>query len=65
MIRFLMSTAVAITFSVSVGAPQALAQSVSGAYLAGRQAASQNDFKNASTYFVKSLARDRANPELM
>jgi len=64
-IRFLMSTAVAITFSVSVGAPQALAQSVSGAYLAGRQAASQNDFKNASTYFVKSLARDRANPELM
>ena len=65
MIRFLMSSAVAITFSVSVGAPQALAQSVSGAYLAGRQAASQNDFKNASTYFVKSLARDRANPELM
>ena len=65
MIRFLMSTAVAMTFSVSVGAPQALAQSVSGAYLAGRQAASQNDFKNASTYFVKSLARDRANPELM
>ena len=65
MIRFLMSTAVAITFSVSVGAPQALAQSVSGAYLAGRQAASQNDFKNASTYFVKSLARDRSNPELM
>ena len=65
MIQFLMSTAVAITFSVSVGAPQALAQSVSGAYLAGRQAASQNDFKNASTYFVKSLARDRANPELM
>ena len=65
MIRFLMSTAVAMTFSVSVGAPQALAQSVSGAYLAGRQAASQNDFKNASTYFVKSLARDSANPELM
>ena len=65
MIRFLMSTAVAMTFSVSAGAPQALAQSVSGAYLAGRQAASQNDFKNASTYFVKSLARDRANPELM
>ena len=65
MIRFLMSTAVAMTFSVSVGAPQALAQSVSGAYLAGRQAASQNDLKNASTYFVKSLARDRANPELM
>jgi len=64
-IRFLMSTAVAMTFSVSVGAPQAFAQSVSGAYLAGRQATSQNDFSNASTYFVKALARDRTNPELM
>lgn len=65
MIRFLMSTAVAMTFSVSVSAPQAFAQSVSGAYLAGRQATSQNDFSNASTYFVKALARDRTNPELM
>ena len=65
MIRFLMSTAVAMTFSVSVGAPQAFAQSVSGAYLAGRQATSQNDFSNASTYFIKALARDRTNPELM
>ena len=65
MIRFLMSTAVAMTFSVSVGAPKAFAQSVSGAYLAGRQAISQNDFSNASTYFVKALARDRTNPELM
>jgi tetratricopeptide (TPR) repeat protein len=64
-IRFLMSTAVAMTFSVSVGAPQVFAQSVSGAYLAGRQATSQNDFSNASTYFVKALARDRTNPELM
>jgi tetratricopeptide (TPR) repeat protein len=64
-IRFLMSTAVAMTFSVSVGAPQAFAQSVSGAYLAGRQATSQNDFSNASTYFIKALARDRTNPELM
>jgi len=64
-IRFLMSTAVAMTFSVSVSAPQAFAQSVSGAYLAGRQATSQNDFSNASTYFVKALARDRTNPELM
>jgi tetratricopeptide (TPR) repeat protein len=60
-----MSTAVAMTFSVSVGAPQAFAQSVSGAYLAGRQATSQNDFSNASTYFIKALARDRTNPELM
>jgi len=60
-----MSTAVAMTFSVSVSAPQAFAQSVSGAYLAGRQATSQNDFSNASTYFVKALARDRTNPELM
>ena len=65
MIRFLMATAVAMTFFTSMGTTQALAQSVSGAYLAGRQAASQNDFKNASTYFIKALARDRTNPELM
>jgi tetratricopeptide (TPR) repeat protein len=64
-IRFLMTTAVAMTFFTSMGTTQALAQSVSGAYLAGRQAASQNDFKNASTYFIKSLARDRTNPEVM
>jgi len=64
-IRFLMATAVAMTFFTSMGTTQALAQSVSGAYLAGRQAASQNDFKNASTYFIKALARDRTNPELM
>jgi tetratricopeptide (TPR) repeat protein len=60
-----MATAVAMTFFTSMGTTQALAQSVSGAYLAGRQAASQNDFKNASTYFIKALARDRTNPELM
>lgn len=65
MIRFLMSTALAATLSFAIGAPQASAQSVSGAYLAGRQAASQSDFAQASQYFVKALARDRNNPELM
>lgn len=65
MIRFLMSTALAATLSFGVGVPQAYAQSASGSYLAGRQAASQNDFGQASQYFVKALARDRNNPELM
>jgi tetratricopeptide (TPR) repeat protein len=64
-IRLLMSTALAATLSFAIGAPQAMAQSVSGAYLAGRQAASQRDFGRASQYFVKALARDRNNPELM
>lgn len=65
MIRFLMSTALAATLSIGAGVPQTLAQSVSGSYLAGRQAASQNDFTHASTYFAKALARDSSNPELM
>jgi tetratricopeptide (TPR) repeat protein len=60
-----MSTALVATLSVTAGVPQAFAQSVSGAYLAGRQAASQSDFAPAAQYFVKALARDRTNPELM
>ena len=65
MIRFLMSTALAASLSFSAGVPQAFGQSASGAYLAGRQAASQSDFAQASQYYVKALARDRNNPELM
>ena len=65
MIRFLMSTALAASLSFGAGVPQAFGQSASGAYLAGRQAASQSDFAQASQYYVKALARDRNNPELM
>lgn len=65
MIRFLMSTAMAATLSFGVGAPQVLADSVAGSYLAGRQAATHSDFTQASISFTKALARDPSNPELM
>lgn len=65
MFRLMMSTALAATLTLGAGIPQAMAQNVSGSYLAGRQAASQNDFAQAALYFVKALARDRANPDLM
>jgi tetratricopeptide (TPR) repeat protein len=64
-IRFLMSTAMAATLSFGVGAPQVLADSVAGSYLAGRQAATHSDFTQASISFTKALARDPSNPELM
>jgi len=38
---------------------------VSGAYLAGRQAAMQSDFAAAARYFSEALAQDSENPELL
>ena len=43
----------------------AAADSFSGAYLAGRQAAIGNDFEAASRYYTTALARDPANIGLM
>jgi len=37
----------------------------SGAYLAGRHAASQSNVDEAGSYFAKALARDPGNPALM
>jgi tetratricopeptide (TPR) repeat protein len=36
-----------------------------GAYLAARQAAMENDYRNAAVYFSKVIARDRDNPALL
>ncbi|MEL6452212.1 MAG: tetratricopeptide repeat protein [Pseudomonadota bacterium] len=41
------------------------AQSVAGAYLAGRQAAMESDFDAAARYYMAALARDPGNPGLM
>lgn len=46
-------------------ATQALPQGRAGAYLAGRQAAYENDYSAAATYFTRALARDPSNPELL
>jgi tetratricopeptide (TPR) repeat protein len=47
-----------------VDAP-AQAQSVSGAYLAGRHAAVNSDYTQAASYYAQALARDPQNVELM
>ena len=56
--------AIAVALSVALPVP-AIAQSGSGAYLAGRQALFSSDFSAAATYYSRALTRDRNNPKLM
>ena len=64
MIRNLLFTAILIALGATAGAPIA-AQSVSGAYLAGRQAAMGYDFAEAAKYNAQALAGDSQSPELL
>ena len=64
MIRNLLFSASVIALGVT-GAPPANAQSVSGAYLAGRHAAVRSDFAEAADYYGRALARDSMNVELL
>lgn len=45
--------------------PPAAAQSVAGAYLAGRHAAVRSDYREAAAYYAQALARDPSNIELI
>ncbi len=63
-IRFLTSSAAIVALCAGLAAPAA-AQSVAGPYLAARQAAAQNDFGAAASYFTQALVRDPANVDLM
>lgn len=63
MIRFLKSTAAGFAVILTLSGP-ALAQSLSGAYLAGQQAAAHSDFEAAAQYYMQALARDPGNPEI-
>ena len=58
------SAVLALSVFYSVPAPVA-AQSVAGAYLAGRHAAVRSDYDNAAAYYSRALARDPGNVELM
>lgn len=42
-----------------------MARGLSGAYLAARHASRFGDYEAAAEYYVKALARDRGNPELL
>lgn len=55
------------TFSVAlaIGGNSVLADGLSGAYLAGRQASYSGDFTAAAQYYTRALARDPSNPILL
>ncbi len=60
--RILLSCCVA---SVAFVAPAALAQSKSGAYLAGRHALQNNEFDTAADFLARALTRDPGKASLM
>ncbi len=64
MFRNLLGLAAVLAISVSYSAPVA-AQSGAGAYLAGRYAGVQSDFREAARYYTQALARDPDNVALM
>ncbi|SFS64315.1 Flp pilus assembly protein TadD, contains TPR repeats [Sulfitobacter marinus] len=64
MIRNLLFSASVFALGVT-GALPVGAQSVSGAYLAGRHAAVRSDFSEAADYYGRALARDSMNVELL
>ncbi|WP_322896306.1 MULTISPECIES: tetratricopeptide repeat protein [unclassified Yoonia] len=64
MIRSFLVSVSLIALGATAGVPVA-AQSVSGAYLAGRQAAMSCDFAEAAKYYSQALAHDPRNPEFL
>lgn len=64
MIRTLLGSA-ALAVLVTVAPHVAQAQSISGPYLAARQAAIENDFEAAARYYTEALSRAPGNPALM
>ncbi len=58
-------SAVAILAASSALTPPAQAQSVAGAYLAGRHAAVSSDYAEAARYYTEALSHDPTNAELM
>ncbi|WP_386625359.1 hypothetical protein [Sulfitobacter geojensis] len=64
MFRNVLTGAAALLLSAAF-VPQAQAQSVAGAYLAGRHAAVQSDYSEAARYYAEALARDSNNVELI
>lgn len=57
--------AAAVAAGLALGVPVAAQDGLAGAYLAGRQALTQNDFIAAAEYLGQALESDPANPVLM
>lgn len=64
MLRLVLS-AVAVLAAGTALTPPVQAQSVAGAYLAGRHAAVTSDYAAAARYYTEALSRDPTNAELM
>ena len=64
MISLVRRAAVVALFTSSIVLP-ALADSGSGAYLAGRQAIYQNDYSSAERYYAQALKSDPENAALL
>ncbi len=60
--RFLFLAALAVS---ATAANVAMSNAIAGAYLAGRQAAQQNDFVAAAHYFSRALTADPTNNDLL
>lgn len=55
-----------VVLAIAAAAPQTTqAATLSGAYLAARQAGYQTDFRAAAAYYERALAHDRENPGLL
>ncbi|MEM1237059.1 MAG: tetratricopeptide repeat protein [Pseudomonadota bacterium] len=59
--RFVAVGALALSIFASNATSQQAAYGTSGAYLAARQAATQNDYASAAAFYVEALARDPSN----
>lgn len=62
--KFVMTALTAVLLG-GVAVPPLAAQSVAGAYLAGRHAAVRSDYQEAASYYAQALARDPSNVELI
>ena len=63
--RLLSGSALALSLALAAPASAQQMQGFAGAYLAARHAALFNDYRAAAEYFVKAIARDRENPQLL
>jgi tetratricopeptide (TPR) repeat protein len=62
--KFVLTALTAVLLG-GVAIPPVAAQSVAGAYLAGRHAAVRSDYLEAAAYYAQALARDPSNIELI
>lgn len=63
--KYALLTLTAFALGGALISPPVQAQSVAGAYLAGRHAAVRSNYQQAARYYAEALARDPSNVELL